>query len=282
METNLLIAIANLAKKPVTNLALIYKSSNRANNMGDPLEFYIKDLFCGSLGVKDTARKNKIYSKFFSYTGNQNNPPDVMLKKGDAIEIKKIESLGSALALNSSYPKNKLYSSNPMITKDCAKCEDWKEKDLVYIIGAVVSGKLKSLWMVYGDCYAANKKVYEKIRGKIAEGIKEITDVEFSETNELGRVNKVDPLGITYLRIRGMWAIENPMNVFNYVAPIEKDSEFSFNAIMLKEKYVTFPKEDRALIEKIKDKNFSIKNIEIKSPNNPAKLLKAKLISYKK
>ena len=53
----------------------------------------------------------------------------------------------------------------------------------------------------------------------------ELQDVEFSETNELGRVNKVDPLGITYLRIRGMWGIENPIKVFNYVAPAEQNSE---------------------------------------------------------
>ena len=30
----------------------------------------------------------------------------------------------------------------------------------------------------------------------------------FAETKELGRVNQVDPLGITNLRIRGMWQIE--------------------------------------------------------------------------
>ena len=70
METNLLIAITNLVKNPITNLVSHYRSSNRINNMGDALEFYIKDLFCNSLEVNDLEKKNEIYSKYFSYIGN--------------------------------------------------------------------------------------------------------------------------------------------------------------------------------------------------------------------
>ena len=130
------------------------------------------------------------------------------------------------LHLNSSYPKDKLFSDSPMITTACRNCEDWREKDLVYVIGVSKDNKLKALWLVYGNCYAASKEVYERVRDKISKGVNELQDVEFSETNELGRVNKVDPLGITYLRIRGMWGIENPIKVFDYVAPTEKNSDF--------------------------------------------------------
>ncbi|NCS31925.1 NgoPII family restriction endonuclease [bacterium] len=282
METNLLIAIANLVRNPITNLVSHYRSSNRINNMGDALEFYIKDLFCNSLEVNDLEKKNEIYSKFFSYIGNQNNPPDIIIKQGDAIEVKKIESLRSGIALNSSYPKDKLYSDSPMITTACRNCEDWREKDLVYVIGVSNDNKLKALWLVYGNCYSASKEVYERVRDKISNGVNELQDVEFSETNELGRVNKVDPLGITYLRIRGMWGIENPIKVFNYVAPVEQNSEFFVNAILLKEKYLSFPENDRKNLEELVGDNFSIKDIKIKSPNNPAKLLEAKLLSFRK
>jgi hypothetical protein len=282
METNLLIAIANLVKNPITNLVSHYRSSNRINNMGDALEFYIKDLFCNSLEVNDLEKKNEIYSKYFSYIGNQNNPPDIIIKQGDAIEVKKIESLRSGIALNSSYPKDKLYSDSPMITTACRNCEDWREKDLVYVIGVSNDNKLKALWLVYGNCYSASKEVYERVRDKISNGVNELQDVEFSETNELGRVNKVDPLGITYLRIRGMWGIENPIKVFNYVAPAEQNSEFFVNAILLKEKYQSFPENDRKNLEELISDNFSIKDIKIKSPNNPAKLLEAKLLSFRK
>ncbi len=280
MMTNLLVAIKNLVNNPVINLLSHYRSANRANNMGDALEFYIKDLFCDSFDENDTEKKNEIYSKYFSYIGNQNNPPDIIIKQGDAIEVKKIESLRSGIALNSSYPKDKLYSDSSLITMACRNCENWREKDLVYIIGVSKDNNLKGLWFVYGDCYSANKEIYEKIRDKISKGVNELQDVEFSETNELGRVNKVDPLGITYLRIRGMWGIENPIKVFNYVAPIEQNSDFFVNAILLKEKYLSFPEKDRKNLEKIVSDKFFIKDIKIKSPNNPAKLLEAKLLSF--
>jgi len=282
METNLLVAIANIVKNPVTNIVSHYRSSNRINNMGDALEFYIKDLFCSSFEVDDIGKKNEIYSNYFSYMGNQNNPPDIIIRQGDAIEVKKIESLRSGIALNSSYPKDKLYVDSPMITDACKICEDWKEKDLIYSIGVAKDGNLKALWFIYGDCYSAGKEIYERVKNKISDGIMELQDVEFSDTNELARVNHVDPLGITFLRVRGMWAIENPIKVFNYVTSIKNNSIFSVNAIMLTEKYLSFPEKDRMNIEKLASDKFSIEDIKIKSPNNPAKLLNAKLLKFEK
>jgi len=62
------------------------------------------------------------------------------------------------------------------------------------------------------------------------------------------------------------------------VTSIEKEKDLTVNAIMLEEKYKSFPKKDREQIEKTS--NLNITDIEIKSPNNPAKLLKAKLIKF--
>ena len=61
--------------------------------MGDALEYYIKDLFCNSLHENDIEKKNIIYEENFSYFGNQNNPPDFIVKDGDAIEVKKLKVL---------------------------------------------------------------------------------------------------------------------------------------------------------------------------------------------
>lgn len=278
----MLISIINIVKDPITNLVSHYSAANRANSMGDALEFYLKDLFCNSMNENNLGKKNEIYSKYFSYIGNQNNPPDIIIKQGDAIEVKKIESFHSGIALNSSYPKDKLFSDSSMITSACRDCEDWREKDLVYAVGVSKDGKLKALWLIYGNCYAASKEIYERIKSKISKGVNELQGVEFSKTKELGRVNRVDPLGITYLRIRGMWGIENPIRVFGYVAPIDPRAELSVNAIMLKEKYLSFPEKDRVSIENLIGVGLSIKDIRIKSPNNPAKLLEAKLISFRK
>jgi hypothetical protein len=280
MSTNLIIALTNIIENPITDLVAHYKGSNRANNMGDALEAYVKDIFCPSNLVKDY----KLHSQFFSYLGNPNNPPDMVIKNGDAIEVKKIESLTSELALNSSYPKSKLHVDDHRVAKECKVCESnpWQIKDIIYIVGVSPKGtnKLKALWFIYGDCYAADREVYQRIANTISEGIRNIPDVEFNHTKELGRVNKVDPLGITNLRIRGMWAIENPLSVFKEIVTIQPEHQFTFHAIMLKEKYDSFPVSDTSKLESIKNPALTISDIKIKWPNNPAQLLDAKLISY--
>lgn len=283
--TNLLIALTNIVENPIVDLLSFYKGSNRANSMGDALETYIKDVFCNSLELTN-GEKDKLYSQNFSYLGNQNNPPDIIIKNGDAIEVKKIESLSSAIALNSSYPKDKLHIDDTRITNECKTCEGstWENKDIIYAVGVAPKGtdKLKALWFVYGDCYAAKRDIYQRIADKISNGISEIPDVELVETNELAKVKKVDPLGITDLRVRGMWHIENPIKVFQDVAHINGENNFTVNTLLLTDKYNSFPEKDRKKLESLQNGNFKIQDIEIKSPNNPAQLLKAKLISYAK
>jgi hypothetical protein len=279
MQTNLLKAVKNIVNNPVLDLVSFYSSTNRMNGMGESLEMYIKDIFCGSLDVQDLAEKNRIFSAHFSYMGNDTNPPDIIIRGGDAIEVKKIETINTDIALNSSYPKDKLYANSPMITTNCRNCEDWVEKDCLYTIGLVKEARLKSLWFVYGDCYAANKETYERIRTKISVGLKELPDIELAETNELGRLNRIDPLGITYLRIRGMWGINNPNKVFSYLTS-QAQADFTLNVLLLKNKYDSFPQEDRVALENIVNEKFTITDVQIKSPNNPAVLLEAKLISF--
>ena len=258
-----------------------YKGKNRINGVGDALEVFIKDAFAGTINVANESERLVKYSEVFSYTGNQNNPPDLMIKSGDAVEVKKIESYGSQIALNSSYPKAKLFSDDPMIAKVCRNCEAWTEKDIIYTIGVISQQKLKFLWLIYGDCYAAEKEIYEKIRNGLINGIAEIQGVEFTVTKELGRVNKVDPLGITYLRIRGMWGIENPTKVFSYmnIGNIP-DANFQMIALMKESKYNSFPDTSRQTLENIALPGFGIRSAVIKSPNNPVELIPAKVITY--
>lgn len=277
---SILTAIKLLVDNPIITVQQQISGRNRANSVGNALESYVKDLFANSLNLIGSDKHNK-QNKAFSYSGNQNNPPDIMLKGGDAIEIKKIQSVNSALALNSSYPKDKLYADSPMITKACRQCEEWIEKDLLYVIGNTTDDEIKSLWFVYGDCFAADKEIYERIKSTIANGILQIPNVEFTETNELGKVKKVDPLGITDLRIRGMWHIQNPNKVFSYLNVNDSDSKFQFICLMKEEKYNSFNAEEREDLEKLTKSGFQISNVKIKNPNNPAMLLDCKLITYK-
>ena len=282
METNILRAITNLANNPIYKLHEFYKSHNRANNMGEALEEYVKDIFADTINeTNENKRINKI-SQIFSYLGNQNNPPDMIIRNGDAIEVKKIETASSALALNSSYPKSKIFSDSKMITTACKECENWDEKDIIYAVGVVKDNLLSSLCMVYGMDYAADWEIYEKISKVIKEGILTIPNIEFSETNELGRVNKVDPLGITYLRVRGMWHIENPMKTFNYIYNVNSSNKFNFMALINTKKYLQFSDSDRTAFENMIKANtkISMQEVKIKNPNNPADLKNAYLITY--
>lgn len=282
METNLIKAILHLIKLPTIQILEMYDGKNRVNNQGKGLEEFIIDLFCGTVNESNELIRLEKRNELFSYIGNQNNPPDAMICAGDAIEIKKIETVGASIALNSSYPKAKLSSNSPMLAKSCISCEEWVEKDMIYVIGQIDKHSLKSLCFVYGADYAASLETYERIKLKIKQGILTIEGVEFSETKELGRVNKVDPLGITNLRIRGMWHIDNPIKVFNYIYKPKETSSFNLMVLINNDKYLKFSEEDRNELEKCEKnlKNFMIEDVRIKCPDNPAQLKDAKLITF--
>ena len=277
---NILKAIKNIVEYPHLALQLFYHGKNRVNMVGEALENYIKDTFAGSFNISEIERKEK-YKETFSYLGNQNNPPDLILKDGDAIETKKIQGKNSALALNSSYPKAKLFIDSPMITEACRNCESWTEKDIIYAVGNTDNEVIKSLWLVYGDCFVADKTVYERIKNTISNGINNIPNVEFTATNELGKVKKVDPLGITDLRIRGMWHIEHPNKIFSYLNCIDDACKFQLLVLIKTEKFNSFSEEDKNNILQLKSENCQITDVEIKNPDNPAQWIKTKLINFK-
>jgi hypothetical protein len=279
--SNIIQAFINIVNSYQETIATVTNGNNRANNMGEGLEHYIQDMFASTHEIENENLKLEKLSKVYSYQGNKNNPPDLILRSSDAIEVKKLESKNSAIALNSSYPKAKLYANSPMITKACKTCESWTEKDMLYAIGYTQQNSLKSLWLVYGECFCADKETYERIKTTISDGITSIADVEFTQTKELGKVKKVDPLGITDLRIRGMWHIDNPNKTFSYIYQYDENKNFQLITLLTKEKYETLPQEDRAKLDSLDNDNITIKDVKIKNPNNPVQLLDAVLLVFK-
>jgi len=286
-NNNILNAIANIisfGSFDLRNYASTYLI--RINAVGEQLEFYVKDAIADSLKLPQ-SQKESAYSKVFSYLGNQNNPPDMIIKNGDAFEVKKIESPKSSLALNSSPPKDKLLSIDNRITAACRNCEanNWQEKDLFYVVGHVNGGKIKYLFFIEGTCYAADHSVYDKIHEPIKRKVDSVIDslgLERGETVEIGKVKRADPLGITEFRIRGMWQIQNPITVYKDLCRIKDRDKFHLFALMRKDKYNSCPEQDRRKLESISSNNFAIGDVKIKSPNNPAKLLEARLIKFTK
>ena len=281
MNANIINAIMTFVQNPVREILSYYQGKNRANNAGDTLEEYVKDIFANSFNMSAPSRMEHI-SRVFSYLGNNSNPPDAMLRNGDAIEVKKIETDAATLALNSSYPKHTLLSSSPMISTACKTAEDWTEKDLIYVVGVVKANTLKHLSMVYGLDYCASDECYSRIKRTIKAGVESISGVEFAESRELGRINRVDPLGITYMRVRGMWAIETPWKVFSYVYSRDMSKNLTFMCLINFIKWELFPNRDELVLLAKKVPSLMIQDVKIKDPDNPAKLNKAKLITFYK
>lgn len=280
--SNVLTAIKAIVDN-IQNLAVVENADvvqNRANHMGDALEDFVKNAFADCLGEADSRIINQKKSDTFSYLGNNRNPPDAMLRAGDAIEIKKIATLGaSQLQLNSSYPKNKLFSDNPKLCKICKDCEEWSEKDMLYVVGRVSGTELKDIFFIYGDLYCDAHDIYENVENVIKEGLESLDGVELAETDELGRVNKVDHLEISDLRVRGMWLVKTPFQQFAYLTEKIKDYTFKLVALIPENKYNSFDNVEE-FEDFCNDNGVKITDEKILDPQNPANLIDAKLIVY--
>lgn len=278
--SNLLEAIIHISQLESLEIDEVVLGSNRAISMGEGLESFVKNAFTNSFLEKDRAKLNKIYEQYFSYQGSKRTPPDLMLKGGDALEVKKTEELNSELQLNSSHPKAKLFSTSTLINKHCKGCEKWTEKDFIYVIGHIPKGtnRLSSLWFIHGELYAADEAVYTDLKNTVSSLLQNDDTINFSETNEIGRINAVDPLKITHLRIRGMWLLQPPYKVFNYVSRYHATATFQTIAIISQEKYMAYPQSSREKLET--NDQIVIKDIQVNNPNNPVALIDAKLIKF--
>ncbi|RZG77459.1 NgoPII family restriction endonuclease [Acinetobacter sp. WCHAc060025] len=283
-----------------------YNVTNRVNQVGDALEKFVKDLYSDSINDPNPIRK---YQEVFSYLGSKNHPPDLVLKKGDAIEVKKVQgkipkdensqkkrlkkpksdTKANPLQLNSSAPKQFLLRNDPLIKEECRNCEEdgdlpleeqWQQKDMLYIIGTVKGKQLCSLWFVYGECYAASAETYSSIKSTITEAIESL-GIDLAPTREIARINNVDPLNITDLRVRGMWLIDQPITVFEYLE-LNTKSPFFAHLIVSKKKFDTFPEEDRIVLDHLIEEHSEVinkKNVKICNPDNPAKNIDAVVVS---
>jgi hypothetical protein len=277
-KTSVLRAILNIIKRRENRLKNIYSGKVRVNVAGEAFEYYIKDAFCNTFDASQEKRE-KSYHLYFSYVGNQNNPPDVIIRGGDAVEIKKMEN-PSEIQLNSSYPHAKLSINDERITEECRRSDAWlgkNELDYLYVIGIVKDWKIKVILFIYGDCYFANEGVYRNLMNKLKEKVNESFE-NAAQTREIGRINGVDPLGVTNLRIRGMWLVENPLT-FEKFKPFFDDAfshELSIYALIRKEKFESFPEEERKEIKKY----TVVREVEIPNPDNPKGNIKAVLIKF--
>ena len=69
---NIINAIINLINAVSTNIETFTEGNNRANNMGEGLENYVRDLFADSLSEANPNNKRVKLNQAFSYLGSKN------------------------------------------------------------------------------------------------------------------------------------------------------------------------------------------------------------------
>ena len=282
VETNLLKSLVNISKSnhlDLTNVKYDSEDANRIQQVGAGLEVFVRDSFCGIPGAIANHKKN--YEKFFSWLGSKNNPPDAMLRSSDAIEIKKHENLKYPnLALNSSPPRAILRHNDSKIKTKCKKAEmtPWV-KDYLYALGGIQHNNVKEIIFCYGDCFVANDEVFQKPLNVISDSLKKLEGkgIEFQDTNEIGKVKKIDSLGYSELRIRGMWGLSSPGKIFKNQIEKNGNEELLIVGIMKKEKFEKFPEEDR---KNLKNNSFNVKHFQASDPNDSEKQIDLVLVKY--
>lgn len=238
---NLIEAIYRFVSSPVFDVEESKTSNNRAIQMGESFEAYVKKLLSGSIRIE--AKESEIHQKkVFSFGGSKSKVPDLMYLNGPAIEIKKLENTRSDLQLNSSIPKDLLYRDDPKIAQKCLSVEGedpWTSRDMYYVVGFVPKKTkiLKELWIVDGKCYAAQAEIYNSILDDVKEAVENCGDYEFADTREVARINDVDPLKRSKLRVRGMWLITHPRLVFEEFLQTKIPKTFRLVCILKGEKY---------------------------------------------
>ncbi len=197
--SHVLSAIRNIISGQHYALNDLAVGNNRVNRQGEAFEVFVRRAFANdfvaSTEIELVARTEHI----FSYASSGSNPPDLMIRGGDAIEIKKFESAVSTIQLNSSYPKAFLESNYSLLTNACRTCEpNWIIKDLIYVMAVVKSSRIQEIWFVDGACYAANREVYESVFTRVKTSVHAGDGLEVRDS-ELGRIINVDPLSRTKL-----------------------------------------------------------------------------------
>ncbi|MBC1482785.1 MULTISPECIES: NgoPII family restriction endonuclease [Listeria] len=272
--SNVLIALNNILDRNSCRLTPIFRSNGTANAAGDSLEFFVKDMFCtGASAYQHEVDKEKYYDKYLSWKGNSSNFPDFIIKEGVGVEPKKMNGVGTGnLALNSSFPKAYIYPDTQNLPiKELITESQWEKKEVVYVIGNLnkKDDKLFRLWLAYGNTFIASESIYLDLKESVKEAVVDLPDAIFVDTKEFGRIKKVDPLGISNLRLRGMWELSHPEVVFQKYLQMHKipENATKINLIITENEYENLS-EKPDLSRYIEENRLQIQKILIPNPNN--------------
>ena len=283
MSPNILTAIKNISNFKTNNMTEYFKdyAPSKIKTVREQTEYYVKDAISDSFNsVKDKKLADR-YNGVFSYIGNKNQPPDMIIRSGDALVVKTVKTYKGSFTINNSPPKDRLMWNDSWIMKNCRRIDggQWTSKDLFYVISWIEKRRMKYLIFIQGRCFIPEQKFYNKKIADLKKNIFNYLESEGLEANRtiaLGKVTNIDPLAITNLRIKAVWRIKNPLKIFSDTFSYDKKQEFTLIALIFKNKFDSFPKNDIDAI--MKDKQIEIKDVKIKNPNDPQNKVDAKLI----
>ena len=206
----------------------------------------------------------------------------MIIQGGDAVVIKTIKTYRGSLTINNYPPKDRIMWNDPWIVKNCREIDggQWNSKDVFYATGWIEKRRMKYLIFIQGSCFIPEEKVYNKKIQGLKKNIYDYVDSEGLEANRtisLAKVSNLDPLGITNLKIKGVWNIENPLRIFSNTFSYDQKQDFTLIPLVFKKRFDSFPKKDVDAI--VNDNQIEIKDVKIKNPNNPQKKIQAKLIT---
>ena len=276
--SNILEALVNIVANKDYEIKEYTTGNNRAQNMGEAFEQYVLDAYCNSFEINEKDERLKKHQAVFSFLGSKSKLPDAIVKRAEALEIKKCSE--STVQLNSSSPKHTLRANNSRVASSAKSCEteEWIEKEIIYCFGYIPNNnKLKSIWFVYGRIFCDLPEVYEEVANKIESNLEDLQD-DGTDTNELGRINNVDNLKITFLRIRGMWVIQHPQKVFSKLTKGWGKNDFEVKALIPKTIFEDFPKSSK---DKLYASSLSVEDVQLPDPTNRAKCIDCVFIYYK-
>lgn len=282
--TNVLVALKNILDRNSSMLTPIFRSNGVPNAAGDSLEFFVKDMFCtGASQYQHEHEKERVYNRYLSWNGDSTHFPDFIVRGGVGVEPKKLNNRArGTLALNSSYPKDYIYPSSQNIPSESLLNDEifWTQKEVVYVVGNLnnQTNKLISLWMAYGNTFIADKDVYLDLITEIRNSISE-TNATLQESKELARAIGIDPLGYSNLRVRGMYELKHPAQVFEqYINDNRYESGITeIFLVILKSDLISLEKEEisPSLAMYYETGTLIQKEISIPDPNEPTEKLDA-------
>ena len=137
---------------------------------------------------------------------------------------------------------------------------------------------VEALWLIDGSCIADYAETYDILFDKLA---LTVTDLGGEPGNEIGRLNNVDPLRATSLRIRAMWLLDHPAKLFSTIFLAPEPGVFVFNALVSAKKWTSFTDSDIDALKKLEAEGMEIKRVEIPSSSKKNEFVHAVHICWR-